>query len=228
MNPVDLCRELLCEYKCSVCLDAPELPVTTPCGHTFCEMCLQQALSVVRGQGSVCPLCRYIIVEGVPKLNIAAQAVISKCQAVLTQLAAHASQSASTAINDAHSLEQSLRPPVATFDAPTSVALRVLDKIEAAAVKAFTYGVDVNLISLAREHYSESLATEIVRKFRDCGFTVVNLEQYETAGGDTDHMIRIAWRQVVDPESPAMLMHRLAQRLSATVSRTNDIAFVAR
>ena len=34
------------EYMCLICLDLMFLPVTTPCGHTFCKHCLQEALSI--------------------------------------------------------------------------------------------------------------------------------------------------------------------------------------
>ncbi|KAK4235485.1 PUA-like domain-containing protein [Achaetomium macrosporum] len=40
---------------CQVCLNMLHDPVTTPCGHTFCRLCLEQVLGGGKRQ---CPLCR--------------------------------------------------------------------------------------------------------------------------------------------------------------------------
>jgi hypothetical protein len=43
------------ELHCRICLDSSmRLPVTTACGHTFCQLCLYQSLR----EAMVCPLCR--------------------------------------------------------------------------------------------------------------------------------------------------------------------------
>jgi len=39
---------------CSICTDLLADPVTCPCGHCFCDICIQQWLD----EGSCCPLCR--------------------------------------------------------------------------------------------------------------------------------------------------------------------------
>lgn len=46
------------ELQCPICLDLLRLPVTTPCGHNFCKVCLVPHLdqSVVRM--AKCPVCR--------------------------------------------------------------------------------------------------------------------------------------------------------------------------
>jgi tetratricopeptide (TPR) repeat protein len=40
--------------KCQVCYELLCVPVTTPCGHSFCLSCLERLLD----HGSVCPICR--------------------------------------------------------------------------------------------------------------------------------------------------------------------------
>lgn len=34
--------------ECGVCLDAPEEPLVSPCGHVFCKSCIRDALSQER------------------------------------------------------------------------------------------------------------------------------------------------------------------------------------
>ncbi|KAH8325525.1 hypothetical protein KR067_000725, partial [Drosophila pandora] len=42
-------------YKCPICLQLPREPVSTICGHVFCDQCLNKAL----GPGvPSCPLCK--------------------------------------------------------------------------------------------------------------------------------------------------------------------------
>ncbi|XP_053305858.1 E3 ubiquitin/ISG15 ligase TRIM25-like [Spea bombifrons] len=46
------------ELTCSLCLTVYTDPVTLPCGHSFCQECIEQALDA-QGQGSYsCPECR--------------------------------------------------------------------------------------------------------------------------------------------------------------------------
>jgi hypothetical protein len=36
------------DMECCICLDAPEEPVASPCGHVFCKQCIKDALSQER------------------------------------------------------------------------------------------------------------------------------------------------------------------------------------
>lgn len=40
------------DTECCICLDAPEEPVASPCGHVFCKQCIRDALSQERRCGS--------------------------------------------------------------------------------------------------------------------------------------------------------------------------------
>ncbi|XP_050741072.1 uncharacterized protein LOC127010691 [Drosophila biarmipes] len=41
-------------YLCPICIDPPEQPVATMCGHVFCRGCLIPALLPLRS----CPMCK--------------------------------------------------------------------------------------------------------------------------------------------------------------------------
>lgn len=45
------------ELECSLCLKLLYIPVTTPCGHTFCRACLVRALD----HSNKCPVCRVVL-----------------------------------------------------------------------------------------------------------------------------------------------------------------------
>lgn len=48
------------DAECSVCMEAFEQPVRTPCGHWFCHECIGQ---VLHAQG-LCPMCRAAVAPG--------------------------------------------------------------------------------------------------------------------------------------------------------------------
>ncbi|OII74871.1 RING finger domain-containing protein [Cryptosporidium ubiquitum] len=50
-------NKILSEFTCPVCLDYYILPVTIPCGHTFCRYCITHN----RLLGKNCPVCRQLI-----------------------------------------------------------------------------------------------------------------------------------------------------------------------
>ncbi|XP_017042148.1 E3 ubiquitin-protein ligase RNF4-like [Drosophila ficusphila] len=41
-------------YLCPICVDRPEDPVSTHCGHVFCNECMKSALR----HSASCPLCK--------------------------------------------------------------------------------------------------------------------------------------------------------------------------
>lgn len=43
--------------QCSVCLDRFEDPYITPCGHTYCRICISNVIGMCNGCGP-CPQCR--------------------------------------------------------------------------------------------------------------------------------------------------------------------------
>uniref|UniRef100_A0A8D1MXV1 E3 ubiquitin/ISG15 ligase TRIM25 n=1 Tax=Sus scrofa TaxID=9823 RepID=A0A8D1MXV1_PIG len=45
------------ELSCSICLEPFKVPVTTPCGHNFCGLCLDETWAV-QGPPYLCPQCR--------------------------------------------------------------------------------------------------------------------------------------------------------------------------
>lgn len=45
--------------QCSICLDPPSMPLTTPCDHVFCSSCLYEWIS--KSKDCRCPMCRDII-----------------------------------------------------------------------------------------------------------------------------------------------------------------------
>ncbi|MQL78777.1 hypothetical protein Taro_011207 [Colocasia esculenta] len=59
------------KFKCSICMQLPERPVTTPCGHNFCLKCFQRWT----GQGKyTCAKCRSRIPQAMvshPRINSA-------------------------------------------------------------------------------------------------------------------------------------------------------------
>ncbi|RKP34402.1 PUA-like domain-containing protein [Dimargaris cristalligena] len=48
-------QALLTELECHICCSLPIRPVTTLCGHTFCQSCLLRTLD----HNGACPLCRH-------------------------------------------------------------------------------------------------------------------------------------------------------------------------
>ncbi|XP_016945890.4 uncharacterized protein [Drosophila suzukii] len=46
-------------YLCPICIEPPEGPVATLCGHIFCMRCLIPAMRLHR----ICPMCKQIVSE---------------------------------------------------------------------------------------------------------------------------------------------------------------------
>jgi len=54
------------DLECSLCLRLFHDPVTTPCGHTYCKLCLRKALEY----GTNCPLCRHFLCSRHQELSL--------------------------------------------------------------------------------------------------------------------------------------------------------------
>ncbi|XP_008938375.1 PREDICTED: tripartite motif-containing protein 65-like, partial [Merops nubicus] len=48
------------KLECSICLELFRVPVTLPCGHSFCKRCISDHWQVPAGaeRGYTCPECR--------------------------------------------------------------------------------------------------------------------------------------------------------------------------
>ncbi|XP_036453402.1 E3 ubiquitin-protein ligase TRIM47-like [Colossoma macropomum] len=55
------------QFLCSICLDVLTDPVSTPCGHNFCKICLTQYWD--NSQHYQCPLCKETFIKR-PELKI--------------------------------------------------------------------------------------------------------------------------------------------------------------
>ena len=53
-RPIDPDAVDSADYECSLCMRLLWQPITTPCGHTFCRVCLDRALD----HNGVCPICK--------------------------------------------------------------------------------------------------------------------------------------------------------------------------
>jgi hypothetical protein len=64
------------DFMCPVCTELIYKPVTTPCGHTFCEVCLAMALAYK----AKCPMCRETCGLSHPqfKVNVLMAAIIEQ------------------------------------------------------------------------------------------------------------------------------------------------------
>jgi ankyrin repeat protein len=55
-------------FTCSLCLDIFCRPITVECGHTFCDVCLEQHLN--RAKHRTCPVCRKPIPAALPRVSL--------------------------------------------------------------------------------------------------------------------------------------------------------------
>ena len=51
--------------ECPICCDIYEVPVTTPCGHSFCKSCIVECAD----RKNECPTCRNVLVAAPPAFN---------------------------------------------------------------------------------------------------------------------------------------------------------------
>ena len=50
-------NDLYSTVSCGICLDTLDRPLSTKCGHSFCQTCIHKAVVGKRGGGGRCPLC---------------------------------------------------------------------------------------------------------------------------------------------------------------------------
>jgi len=96
--------EVAPEFKCPLCHDLFHDPVLTPCGHSFCRVCISRAC----GPGhNGCPLCRGGLQDFEPQtalsnIDLAAKMVASVPQSVLAQRHSEAPYQLQLVINNLH------------------------------------------------------------------------------------------------------------------------------
>jgi len=96
--------EVAPEFNCPLCHDLFHDPVLTPCGHSFCRVCISRAC----GSGhNGCPLCRGGLQEFEPhtalsNIDLAAKMVAAVPQSVLAQRQSEAPYQLQLVINNLH------------------------------------------------------------------------------------------------------------------------------
>ncbi|KAK0466906.1 uncharacterized protein EV420DRAFT_1506052, partial [Desarmillaria tabescens] len=55
--------------SCAICLSQCNSPVSTPCGHIFCQICISEHILQSNGFQSFCPTCRENFPIGAPELQ---------------------------------------------------------------------------------------------------------------------------------------------------------------
>eukprot|EP00419_Tripos_fusus_P063430 CAMPEP_0172929526 /NCGR_PEP_ID=MMETSP1075-20121228/218527_1 /TAXON_ID=2916 /ORGANISM="Ceratium fusus, Strain PA161109" /LENGTH=444 /DNA_ID=CAMNT_0013790821 /DNA_START=72 /DNA_END=1406 /DNA_ORIENTATION=+ len=96
--------EVAPEFNCPLCHDLFHDPVLTPCGHSFCRVCISRAC----GPGhNGCPLCRGGLQEFEPhtalsNIDLAAKMVAAVPQSVLAQRQSEAPYQLQLVINNLH------------------------------------------------------------------------------------------------------------------------------
>ncbi|RMZ55066.1 hypothetical protein APUTEX25_005692 [Auxenochlorella protothecoides] len=69
-------QDLLSDLECPLCLKLLYRPVTTPCGHSFCQACLPRCLD----HTSRCPTCRTPMnATHAPAISITLQSLLERC-----------------------------------------------------------------------------------------------------------------------------------------------------
>ncbi|KAK0239227.1 hypothetical protein EDD85DRAFT_535141 [Armillaria nabsnona] len=55
--------------SCAICLSQCDSPVSTPCGHIFCQTCISEHVLLSNGFQSFCPTCREKFPIAIPQLQ---------------------------------------------------------------------------------------------------------------------------------------------------------------
>lgn len=61
-------KQFLSMIKCAICYNIFKIPITLPCGHSFCRGCVSQCV--------LCPLCKKMFGRYLPEKNIALSSLI--------------------------------------------------------------------------------------------------------------------------------------------------------
>ncbi|XP_047434356.1 zinc-binding protein A33-like [Mugil cephalus] len=102
------------QFLCSICLDVFTDPVSIPCGHNFCKLCITEYWDTAHL--SKCPLCKKVFVKR-PELNI---------NSFIHEMVAEFRHEAQQNANSSSSEQQAAKPGEVPCDVCTGTKLKAL------------------------------------------------------------------------------------------------------
>ena len=102
------------QFRCAICLDVFRDPVSTPCGHNFCNTCITAHWDT--NNRYICPLCNEVF-EKRPFLRV---------NTLFSEMVGEFRQSAQQKANRKRSQQQSFKPVNVSCDFCTGTKLKAL------------------------------------------------------------------------------------------------------